>query len=117
MNSKATSESYSSNHDRMERPPSSPHSSTSTTNSSLPENFEKLQALQSQLDKNYAQMSANKKRMDEISQLDEERGALLSRRLAEISHVNKQLESLRGIFSRAEKASRGDYHAGLSECT
>ncbi|KAI5357047.1 hypothetical protein Slin15195_G052890 [Septoria linicola] len=95
--------------------PSSPHSSVSTTNSSIPENFEKLQALQTQVQKNNAQIAANEERMREILRRDDERGAMLSKRLAEVSQLNKQLDMLSTLFYRAEKVAMGDYHAGLSE--
>lgn len=53
--------------------------------------------------------------MHEISRLDDERGAMLSRRLAEISQLNRQLDLFSSLFSRAEKAAQGNFHAGLSE--
>ncbi|KAM3417048.1 hypothetical protein BST61_g8629 [Cercospora zeina] len=93
---------------------SPPHSSVSSTNSSIPENFEKLQAMQAQLQKNYAQIAANEERMREIVRRDEERGETLSKRLAEVSRLNRQLDLLSNLFARADQAAHGDFHAGLS---
>lgn len=53
--------------------------------------------------------------MREILRRDDERGAMLSKRLAEVSQLNKQLDMLSTLFYRAEKVALGDYHAGLSE--
>ncbi|PPJ50290.1 hypothetical protein CBER1_04907 [Cercospora berteroae] len=93
---------------------SPPHSSVSSTNSSIPESFEKLQALQTQVQKNNAQIAANEERMREIMCRDDERGEILSQRLAEVSRLNRQLDLLSALFARADQAVHGEYHAGLS---
>lgn len=52
--------------------------------------------------------------MREIMRRDDERGEVLSRRLAEVSRLNRQLDLLSALFARADQAVHGDYHAGLS---
>ncbi|KAF7188901.1 hypothetical protein HII31_09824 [Pseudocercospora fuligena] len=96
--------------DRQDPSPSSPHSSVSTSASSVViENYDKFQALQLQLQKNTAQIELNEARMKQIEIDDTRMGEDIQARLTAVMELNQRLSLLRAMLARAEKVSQGDF--------
>lgn len=95
--------------DYQDQSPSSPLSTISTSTSSAIENFDKVQALQLQLQKNTAQIEANEARMKQIEETDAQMGDDIQARLTAVMELNQRLSLLRAMLARAEKVAQGDF--------
>ncbi|EME83821.1 uncharacterized protein MYCFIDRAFT_195047 [Pseudocercospora fijiensis CIRAD86] len=96
--------------DRQDPSPSSPHSSVSTSASSVViENYDKFQALQLQLQRNTAQIELNEARMKQIEMDDTRMGEDIQARLTAVMELNQRLSLLRAMLARVEKVSQGEF--------